>query len=94
MIEFIPLEEETQELEIIAKELLNTIVSIGWPRVHPARVVSISSSTKKITWCEETQAAKETSGTELPAEFARHVFTIQERSVSAEILGMTLQIFF
>lgn len=86
LIEFIPIEDESHELESVASKLLNKIVSSGWPRVHVARVVSVSSSTKKITWCEETQTANETSAPELHAEFERNVSNIQERSVQLQLL--------
>lgn len=86
IIEFIRIEDEPQELKTIASKLLNKTVSSGWPRVQVARVVSVSSSTKKITWCEETQTANETSAPESHDEFQRNVSKIQERSVLLQLL--------
>lgn len=85
LIEYIPFEEAAQELETIASKLLNKTVSIGWPRVHQARVVSLSSPTKKITWCDATQSSNVTSEPETADEFKKNVSHIQERLV---LLGM------
>lgn len=78
-IDWIPFEEETDKFESIVGELINKTVFVGWPRVHQARVVSISSSTQKIIWSEETQTANEIKLQESDDEFKRSVSKIRDR---------------
>lgn len=78
-IKLASIEGKKRDVETIADELLNEIVSVGWPRVRKARVVAVSSSTKKIALKDD--GSRDTTTLDSSDEFERNVNHLQERLV-------------